>query len=219
MKSRVAILLQLDAEQSRRLVALQQTFAQACNSLAPLVRDTRCWNRVALHHMAYKLLRERFPELGSQMACNVIYSVSRSARLVFQRRDSPFHVQRWGERVLPLLHFTPEAPVYFDRHTLSLKQGLLSMFTLDGRMRFELKLQDDAERLFHEERLREVVLERKGEGFGLSFSFSDAGPDDEVPGEAPWPEYLLVTTDNHPNPRSMAHVLAAPAAQAGAEPV
>jgi hypothetical protein len=44
--------------------------------------------------MAYKPLRERFPQLGSQMACNVIYSVSRAARHVYQHPSSPYNVAR-----------------------------------------------------------------------------------------------------------------------------
>jgi len=84
MKSQVRIRLNTTPEQSARLIALQTAFAEVCNALVPLVRESRVWNRVALHHMAYRGLRERFPALGSQMVCNAIYSVSRSCRLVFQ---------------------------------------------------------------------------------------------------------------------------------------
>lgn len=207
MKSRASIALHLNDAQRQRLVALQQAFARACNALAPKVRETRCWNRVALHHMAYKQLREQFPELGSQMVCNAIYSVSRSARLVYQHRASPFNVQRLGEGALPLLQFADSSPVYFDRHTLSLKEGVLSLFTLDGRMRFDVRMASDVEALLHEGRLREVVLARRGEGFELSFAFSQG--EDEPEAEAleadangpQWPEYLLVTPDDPSAPR------------------
>ncbi|NBT92621.1 MAG: hypothetical protein EBT37_08500, partial [Betaproteobacteria bacterium] len=67
--------LNTSTEQSTRLKALQAVFAQACNALAPIVQQTKVWNRVALHHLMYRNLRERFPELGSQMVCNAIYSV------------------------------------------------------------------------------------------------------------------------------------------------
>ncbi|MEG2632599.1 MAG: hypothetical protein RSB42_17155, partial [Comamonas sp.] len=132
--------MQAAPDQLARLQALQLGFAQLCNALAPLVQTTRVWNRVALHHLAYRQLREQFPSMGSQMVCNAIYSVSRTCRMVFQHPGSPLHLDKLGDKPLPLLRFADSCPVYFDRHTLSLKNGLLSMFTLDGRMRFQLSL-------------------------------------------------------------------------------
>ena len=52
-------------------------------------------------------------------------------------------------QVLPLLKFAASCPVYFDRHTLSLKPGQLSLYTMDGRMRFELALASDKLALFN----------------------------------------------------------------------
>ncbi|MBK6556466.1 MAG: hypothetical protein IPG16_04360 [Comamonadaceae bacterium] len=173
MKSQLRIPLHTSPEQAARLQALQTVFAQACNSIAPLVQQTGIWNRVALHHLAYKALRAKYPAIGSQMACNVIYSVSRASRLIYQHPSSPFHVSRLGGKALPLLHFTNAAPVYFDRHTLSLKDGQLSMFTLDGRMRFQLALQTQDEARFHHQKLHEIVLARRSDGvFELCFLFS-----------------------------------------------
>jgi hypothetical protein len=186
------------SEQLTSLRALQQAFAQVCNALAPLVQESRCWNRVTLHHLAYKLLREKFPAMGSQMVCNAIYSVSRTSRLVYQHPASPFNLTRLGDKPLPLLRFTDTCPVYFDRHTLSVKAGQLSMYTLDGRIRFHLALQPGDEASFHEKKLREIVLSRTAaDGFELSFLFLMPGEGEEVPlaaeqdlGEIP--EYVMV---------------------------
>ena len=170
MTSMLRISLNASPEQALRLQALQTGFAQVCNALAPLVQQTRVWNRVALHHLAYRQLRQQFPEMGSQMVCNAIYSVSRTSRLVFQHPDSPFSLQRLGSKPLPLLRFADSCPVYFDRHTLSLKAGQLSMFTLDGRMRFQLTLRAEDEQAFHACKLREIVLARRPDGvYELSF--------------------------------------------------
>lgn len=196
MKSILRVPLQTSPEQKQRLLALQQAFARVCNALAPTVRESRCWNRVALHHMTYKSLREQFPALGSQMVCNSIYSVCRASRLVYQHPNSPFSLARLGDKPLPLLRFADNCPVYFDRHTLSLKAGVLSLFTLDGRMRFQLTLQPDAEAAFHTCKLREIVLSRRTDGeFELSFSLERA--DDPKPAADPapaeeLPEYLIV---------------------------
>ena len=189
----VRIPLQATPEQAARLQALQAAFAQVCNALAPLVQQTRTWNRVALHHMAYKQMRERFPAMGSQMVCNAIYSVSRAARVVFQSPNSPYRLQRLGDAPLPLLHFADAAPVYFDRHTMSIKDGQLSMYTLDGRLRFHLGLKPEVEQRFHHDKLREIVLARRGAGYELAFRFDDGQGD--APGPLPaseLPEYVLV---------------------------
>ncbi len=198
MSKLLRITLTHTPEQFERLCVLQAEFARVCNALAPMVRDTRCWNRVALHHMAYKGLREQFPAMGSQMVCNAIYSVSRSSRLVYQHPTSPFNLARWGDKPLPLLRFLDVSPVYFDRHTLSVKDGRLSMYTLDGRMRFHLALGPEDEAAFHGSKLREIVLNREGGNtFVLSFWLGDAEAlsgggvqEDAVPGEIP--EYLMV---------------------------
>ena len=198
MSKLLRITLTHTPEQFERLCVLQAEFARVCNALAPMVRDTRCWNRVALHHMAYKGLREQFPAMGSQMVCNAIYSVSRSSRLVYQHPTSPFNLARWGDKPLPLLRFLEVSPVYFDRHTLSVKDGRLSMYTLDGRMRFHLALGAEDEAAFHGSKLREIVLNREGGNtFVLSFwlgdaeaSSGDGAQEDAAPGEIP--EYLMV---------------------------
>ena len=165
MKRSLRIALNGTPDQFQRLRELQTTFAAVCNALAPMVQQTRCWNRVALHHMAYRPLRERFPQLGSQMACNVIYSVSRAARRVYQDHGSPYNMARNPGQPLPVLKFGGPVPVYFDRHTLSLKGGEVSLFTQDGRMRFKVDLPPDIERRFREEKLREVVLVATADGF------------------------------------------------------
>ena len=197
MNFSLRIVLNANPEQLARLVALQAAFAVVCNALAPTVQQTRVWNRVALHHLTYRSLRERFPDLGSQMVCNAIYSVSRTSRLIFQHPKSPFNSAKLGDRPLPLLRFSDSCPVYFDRHTLSVRNGRLSMFTLDGRMRFALALQPADEANFNEKKLREIALLRAIDGrFELSFLFGDAqegaAPEAVAPVDAEIPEYVMV---------------------------
>ena len=198
MNFTLSIPLNTSPEQVQRLLALQQGFAQVCNALAAVVQQTRVWNRVALHHLTYRQMREQFPQMGSQMVCNAIYSVSRTCRMVFQHPQSPFHLSRLGDKPLPLLRFADSCPVYFDRHTLSLKAGQLSMFTLDGRMRFQLALGAEAEEAFQKRKLREIVLSRaSGDRYTLSFVFSDSEIEASsspvsVSEEAEIPEYVMV---------------------------
>jgi hypothetical protein len=187
--------LNVPPEQLARLRALQTAFADACNAIAPVVQRTRCWNRVALHHLVYRAMRERFPALGSQMICNAVYSVSRTARLILQHPKSPWNVNKRSDAPLPLLRFTPSAPVFFDRHTLSIKDDVLSMFTLDGRMRFDLRLAPADTARFENEKLVEVMLMETPPAFELTFRF--AGPEaasevQEMSAKGLLPEYILV---------------------------
>jgi len=189
MKSSIFLQLTTTAEHSAALARLQSAFAEACSVLGPIVAEHRCWNRVALHHLAYKKLREQFPSLGSQMVCNAIYSVSRSARLIYQNPASPWSVDKRPGEALPVLRFAETAPVYFDRHTLSVRAGVVSMYTLDGRLRFQLGLAPADENRFREEKLKEIVLSRNDKGFYLAFAFGDAESSSEA---SDVPEYLLI---------------------------
>jgi hypothetical protein len=198
MKTGLRIPLNMSPDQAAKLRQLQAVFAKACNSLAPMVQKTKVWNRVALHHMAYKPLREQFPQMGSQMVCNAIYSVSRHSRMLYQSPSSPFNVSKLGDKPLPLLQFTDRAPVYFDRHTLSIKSGRLSMYTLDGRLHFNLGLSGEDEKKFHEMKLREVALTRAGadrDRFELAFVFTEKDEAEKAAAgvnATELPEYMLV---------------------------
>ncbi|MDP2784275.1 MAG: hypothetical protein Q8O38_06735 [Sulfurimicrobium sp.] len=177
--------------------ALQNVFAEVCNALAPVVQQTRCWNRVALHHLAYHDLRGSFPQMGSQMVCNAIYSVSRAYRLVLQHPGSPWNVAKHPEMAIPRVSFLPDSPVFFDRHTLSLKDGRLSLYTLDGRMRFQLELKAEDLVRFRQDKLREIVLAKTPQGYQLSFWFSPAGEQEDAGASAPassaeFPDHLVV---------------------------
>ena len=166
----IRVPLNTTPEQFDRLQALQTAFAEVCNALAPEVQRTRIWNRVALHHMHYRSLREKFPSLGSQMICNAIYAVSRTSRMVFQMPASPFSLEKLGSKPLPLLQFASFCPVYFDRHTLSIKGSKLSLFTLDGRVHFQLALSELQLLQFKVAKLREISLAARLDGlYELSF--------------------------------------------------
>jgi hypothetical protein len=195
-RTEVCVSLNASAEQLAQLVNLQKAFAQVCNALAPVVQQTRCWNRVTLHHLTYRGLREKFPAMGSQMVCNAIYSVSRTSRMLFQHPASPFNISRLDGKPLPLLKFTETCPVYFDRHTLSIKDGRLSLYTLDGRVRFDVDLDSEHELAFQKQKLREVVLSRAVTGYELRLQFSDGTADEPAAADtsqpAEIPEYVLI---------------------------
>lgn len=130
------------------------------------------------------------------MVCNAIYSVARTCRVVFQHPQSPWNVSRDPSRPLPLLRFLSGSPVYFDRHTLSLKESTLSMYTLDGRMHFQISLSEADQKRFREDKLREVVLSETSVGFQLTFFLVNEAQAEKIdsPDEQnlELPEYVVV---------------------------
>lgn len=173
MKKNFIIPLNPSDEQLHSLRALQASFAEICNAISPIVQTSVCWNRVAIHHMVYHKMRVQFPDMGSQMICNAIYSVCRIARVLFQNPQSPWNVEKNPNAKLPKIFFLPESPVFFDRHTLSIKGNRLSMYTLNGRVRFDLGLSEDEQNMFHHAKLKEVLLVNEKDTFSLHFHFGE----------------------------------------------
>lgn len=128
MKRTVSLKLQTTPEQASALAALAKAFAHACNALVPFVQEHRCWNRVALHHLAYYALRQRFPALGSQMVCQALRRVADAYKTLQAHGGLP------KDKPVPALTFRPTS-VNFDHRTYSLKGEVLSLFTPTGRAR------------------------------------------------------------------------------------
>lgn len=185
----ISIPLVLTNEKFQQLKRLQEVFNEACNDLFVFVEVSKLWNRVGLHHIGYRVIREKYPTLGSQMVCNAIYTVSRTCRLVFNSAQSPFYVAKSVPRPenLPKMRFRGDCPVFFDKHTVNLKDGHLSMYTLDGRIRFKVDLDKKQEMRFHRHTIKEIVLILKNNQYSLVFDFDGSGvADNELP------DYLFV---------------------------
>ncbi len=172
MKNSLQIKFLVSDEQALKLLVLQKTFAKACDEAALFVARSRSWHRVTLHHLAYKSMREKFPALGSQMVCNAIHTVSKASKEIFQDPDSRWSgVAKLGQP-LPILKFSDTTPVFFDKHTLTLKKNALSIFTLDGRMHIQINLSEVIETKLRTEKLKELCLLRQKNMFYLRFVFS-----------------------------------------------
>src|SRR5438477_10875743 len=114
----ISIKLNTTYEQNLVLLQLQKQFNDACNSIVPIAIENRCWNRVALHHLAYYKIRKT-TALGSQMVCNAIRAVCESFKaLNIKKTDS-----------VPVINFKPHSSIHFDKRTYSLKKAALSLYT------------------------------------------------------------------------------------------
>jgi predicted transposase len=72
MKRTISLKLNVSQVQGKALIETQKIFSDACNEIVKTSIENRCWNNVALHHLAYYPMREKFTVLGSQMTCNAI---------------------------------------------------------------------------------------------------------------------------------------------------
>jgi putative transposase len=150
MKRTIAIKLKPTEDQSGKLANLQQEFAKACNLIVPSAIEHRCWNRVALHHMTYYSIREA-TKLGSQMTCNAIFSVCKAYKaLKIKKKDN-----------IPVINFKKTASVHFDKKTYTFKKGLLSLYTLTGRINVEYILGDFQKKYLENYSAKEAELKCK----------------------------------------------------------
>lgn len=173
MNNTLKIKLFVSNEQALKLLDLQKTFAMACDFAALFVSRSRSWHRVTLHHLAYKSIREKFPSLGSQMVCNAIHTVSKASKEIFQDPNSPWTAVAKSGQQLPIIKFSDTTPVFFDKHTLTLKKNALSIFTLDGRMHIQVNLSEAIEKKLRTKKLKELSLLRQKNIFYLRFVFGE----------------------------------------------
>jgi putative transposase len=167
MKRTVSLKLAPTAEQSQLLSALQTEQARACNAVVPFARDHRCWNRVALHHLAYRALRASSP-LGSQMVCNAIKNVADAYKALKLHKGTE----------VPTIAFKPTGSIHFDARTFSLKGDIVSLYTLTGRIKVQLALGEFQASYLAKAKTKEAELIRKGRQwfFNLVLDLPDAAP-------------------------------------------
>jgi putative transposase len=158
MMRTASIRLNVTPEQDAKLRMLRTAYADACNRLVPLVRAQRCWNRVGLHRLGYRRLRQE-TSLGAQMACNAIFSVCKAYRA--QRALGRIA----KDTAVPSLCFS-RASVHFDHRTYTLKDEGVSLNTLQGRILVPVALGDHQRRILKSGMAKEAELVlRRGQWF------------------------------------------------------
>lgn len=167
----VSLKLLTSADQSAKLSRLADAYALACNSIASVAQEHRCWNRVALHHLSYYTVREQVPKLGSQMVCQAIHRVSGAYKTLKAKRG----IEK--DKPVPLLTFST-ASVDFDKRTYSIKSNTVSLFTLTGRTKIQFVCGAHQRRLLEGGASKEAKLvARKGVWYlNLVVELPDASP-------------------------------------------
>ena len=129
MQRTVSISLETPKEAENEFLSLQAAYLDACNAIVPDVIEHRCWNRFVLHHLVYYKIRTSSP-LSSQMVCNAIFSVCKAYKnRLISKEDE-----------VPVIRFHKHGSVHFDKRTYSIKDGILSLKTLQGRTKVKMKI-------------------------------------------------------------------------------
>lgn len=150
MKRTVSLKLTLSDYES--LSQMMHSFSKVCNAIVPFARENRCWNTVSLHHLCYYKIREKFPEIGSQMVCNAIRKVCASYKVLKIKKSEE----------VPLIVFKTTSSVHYCARTFSLKENALSLFTLNGRIKCSYKIGAHQERYLAQGKAKEGELIKKG---------------------------------------------------------
>ena len=128
----VCVRLAVSPEGSLKLRETHSLYRDACNFVVPIVcknKEKRLWQRFNLHREAYSKIREAFPNLGAQLTCNVIRTVSSA-----YKTELANHPKQLKEPELKAIRFKNPS-VHLDKHTITYRDnGTVSLYTLKGRV-------------------------------------------------------------------------------------
>ena len=138
----VCIALEVDADASEKMHQTRSLYGQACNLLVPIVvsdtdRKGRLWQRYNLHKVAYPMVRTQMPDLGSQLACNVMRSVSSMYQSWISNHPN---FSKDKKMVLPSISFRNPV-VHLDKNTIRFFNNYTeaSIYTVNGRVSVRLR--------------------------------------------------------------------------------
>lgn len=166
MKRTISIKLDVPNKEAEKLLHLRSVYTQACNLAASFARENRCWNQVALHHFAYYKIREAV-SLGSQMSCIAIKEVCGKYKALRIKRDKP----------VPEIKFK-EKSIHFDKRTYSIKDNMLSLYTLQGRIKVKMIIGQFQAEYFEKgfPKEAELVLKKQTWFLNLVLDINDVPP-------------------------------------------
>lgn len=161
-----------NSEQELALEQLQVLYLQACNDIVRFASSQRYANNVGLHHICYYAIREKHPALGSQMVCIAIKQVASAYKTLLANRKE-LKKSDWPE-----IAFGKSSSVHFDKRTYSLKDSVLSLFTLQGRIKVALKIGAFQKQYLAAGTPKEAQLVHKKKGwfFNLVLELPDTAP-------------------------------------------
>ena len=127
MLKTISIKLKPTAEQGAKLHELLDAYSQGCNMMVQAVREHRCWNKVALHHLVYYKVREALP-----LSANLTQKATAAVCTAYKSLKSNGHIKR--NEPVPEISFKGTA-VHMDRQMYSFRDDLMSLQVIGSRMK------------------------------------------------------------------------------------
>lgn len=124
-----SVLLHADARQSALLSATCDAYLSCCNRVSETAYDNRTLSQKKLNKLVYHELRERYG-VGAQMAQSAIIRVIGNYRAIKELQGSPWSAQP--------NYTTPGYDLVWNRDYSILKDGRLSINTLEGRVKIDV---------------------------------------------------------------------------------
>ena len=159
----------MDAESEQKLHLTRALYRDACHLLVDFVcKDPaqRNWQRFNLHHAAYHTVRATMPDLGSQMLCNAIRSVSSAYKAELSK-----HPRK--NKTDPLKRIVFKNPsIHLDKNTITYHSDLTTatVYTVQGRVKVDLCPGEFQKRLLQQGKLKESnLVYRKNKKGGFWF--------------------------------------------------
>ena len=122
-----AIRVEVSPEQSQTLSDTCDAYLDCCNMVSETVWEHRTISQKMLHRLVYRRLRDEY-HVGAQMAQSSIIRVIGNYRAIKEMHGSPWATSR------PEYH-SPGYDLVWNRDYSILKDGRLSINTLDGRIK------------------------------------------------------------------------------------
>lgn len=117
----------------------------------PIVQKHHVWNKVALQKHVYHAILRATTQLGAQMCLKVIARVCQAYKALKENKRI-----KQGQPV-PAINFN-RSSVHFDKRIYSIKNNILSLYTLSGRIKIALNLAEHQKRILENGVAKEADL-------------------------------------------------------------
>ena len=145
--------LHADGRQSTLLSATCDAYLSCCNRVSETAHENRTLSQKKLNKLVYHELRERYG-VGAQMAQSAIIRVIGNYRTIKELQGSPWKAQP--------NYTTPGYDLVWNRDYSILKDGRLSINTLEGRLKVEVDWTHMPEEYRHGRFGTARILKRRG---------------------------------------------------------
>jgi predicted transposase len=108
VKLTVVAKLDLSVQDKERLNRTLEVFAAACNAISQAAFNQRCFNPVALHHLTYREIRQRFNLPANYTACAIrrvanAYKIIKSKKTTFETVEFQSSLSGFERKTFPIV--------------------------------------------------------------------------------------------------------------------